>query len=288
MNELLNKEKRIEDLVYVIRGIPVMLDTDIAMLYGVETKRINEAVKNNIERFPERYVFRITENESNILKSKISTSNRGGSRKGHNVFTEQGATMLATVLKSKTAVKVSIQIIDAFVYMRNHTNSYLKRISNLETKYIEHDNEIKLLQSSFDKFSDKSLKNEIYFDGQIYDAYSKIIDIMSETKKELIIIDAYADKTVLDMISALKVKTILITKDNNKLSKLDIEKYNSQYNNLKVVYDDTFHDRYLVLDNSIVYHCGASINHAGSKTFSINKIEDSVIIKSLISRINEL
>ena len=131
----------------------------------------------------------------------------------------------------------------------------------------------------------KELVNQIYFDGEIYDAYSKILDIMSKAKKEIIIIDNYADKVVLDMIRRLKVGVTLITKNNSLLSKIDIENYNKQYNNLIVKYNNTFHDRYIILDKAIVYHCGASINYIGYKTFSINKLQDNEVIDLLINKI---
>ena len=134
----------------------------------------------------------------------------------------------------------------------------------------------------------KELVNEIYFNGQIYDAYSKILDIISKAKNDLIIIDNYADKTLLDMISRIKVKVILITKTNGLLTKTDIDKYNKQYSNLTVKYDDTFHDRYFILDKSIVYRCGASVNYVGSKTFSINILQEKEIINSLIKKVGNI
>ena len=277
------QEEKIENLIYEIRGKQVMIDSDLARLYHVETKRINESLKRNKEKFPERYAFRITEEENNSLKSQIETS-KGGSRKGHTVFTEQGVAMLATVLKSKVAIKVSINIMDAFVAMRKYISDGLIEQHHINNMVLKHDSEIKLLQDSLSRFKEKT--NEIYFDGQIYDAYSKIKDILSEAKNEIIIIDAYADKTVLDLIRNLKIKVTLIVKTKTLLTKTDIAKYNSQYNNLKIIYNDTFHDRYFILDKNIVYHCGTSINHAGSKTFSINKLEDNLVKETLINKIN--
>ena len=139
----------------------------------------------------------------------------------------------------------------------------------------------------FSKFEEKKKVNEIYFNGQIYDAYSKIIDILREAKKELIIIDAYADKMTLDIIRELSIVVTLIINERSKLTKLDVVKYNEQYNNLKLIYNNTYHDRYFILDKKIVYHCGTSINNAGSKTFSINKLEDEVVINSIINNIKK-
>jgi hypothetical protein len=150
---------------------------------------------------------------------------------------------------------------------------------------LNHDSRISLLENSFSKFEEKKKVNEIYFNGQIYDAYSKIIDIFREAKEELIIIDAYADKKTLDIIKNLKVKVILIINERSKITKLDIEKYNEQYNNLEIIYDNTYHDRYFILDKKEVYHSGTSINNAGSKTFSINKLEDDAVIQGLLQNL---
>lgn len=215
-----------------------------------------------------------------------SKSNYGGRRYNPRVFTKQGVAMLATILKSKTATNVSIAIMDAFVIMRKYISTNLIEQKYINDLVLQNTEDIKLLKQSFSNFEE--LTNEIYFDGQIYDAYSKIKDILSMAKKELIIIDAYADKTVLDMVKDLSVKVILIVKNKSLLTKTDINKYNSQYNNLTIVYDDTFHDRYFIIDHNIMYHCGTSINHAGSKTFSINKLEDKIVKESLMNKINIL
>lgn len=273
----------------------VILDSDLAKLYGVETKRINEAVKNNPHKFTERFSCILTNEEIFNLRSKFSTSsleiksnNYGGRRYKIRVFTEQGVSMLSTILKTKVAIEVSIRIMDAFVYMRKYISTNL-----IEQKYINNlvlqDNErINILEETFSKFEDKKVINQIFFNGQIYDAFSKIIDIFNEAKKELIIIDAYADKIVFDIVSNLKINVILITKEKNKLKALEIQKYNEQYNNLKIIYDKTFHDRYFILDHNLVYHCGTSINHIGNKTFSINKLEDIDVISSFLKHIDQI
>ena len=275
MNEVITKE----DMIYEIRGKQVMLDSDLARLYETETKRINEAVKRNIERFPERFCFRITEEEYNFLKSQFASS-KGGSRKGHTVFTEQGVAMLATVLKTKVAIETSIQIMDAFVAMRKYISTNLLEQNYINNMLLEHEYKIKLLQDSFQKIEEKKKVNEIYFNGQIYDAYSKIQEIFKSANKSLVIIDAYVDNTILDIIKRLNINVTIITKSNNLLTSQDIEKYNKQYNNLTVIFDNTFHDRYFILDDEIIYHCGASINRIGYKTFSITLIGD-VDIKKL-------
>ncbi len=282
----LKEDLSIENMIYEIRGRQVMLDCDLAKLYNVETKRINEAVKNNPDKFPERFYFRINENEFFSLKSKISTS-KGGSRKGHNVFTEQGIAMLSTILKSKVAVETSIRIMDAFVKMRKYISANLIEQDNMKNMLIKHDNEIKLLQESFSKLEEKEKINHIFYEGQIYDAYSLLIDIFNEAKKEIIIIDNYADKSILDMITNLNVKVIIVTKKFNLLKDIDIKKYNKQYHNLKVIYSDKFHDRFIILDKKVLYHSGASYKDLGNKCFAITKMEDKEYLKTIIKNIGE-
>lgn len=300
MNELLNE--KIEDMIYEIRGKQVMLDSDLARLYQCKngTKSINLAVKRHVNRFPERFMFQLTKEEALKIYSRFQneTLNNKINLRGNNikylpyVFTEQGVAMLSSVLKTSVAETISIQIMDAFVMLRKYMSSELldqQYIKNIllkhENKLMELDDSVLLLQKSFDKLESKELVNQIYFDGEIYDSYSKILDIMSKAKKEITIIDNYADKVVLDMIRRLKVSVTLITKNNSLLSKIDIEKYNKQYNNLIVKYNNTFHDRYIILDKAIVYHCGASINYIGYKTFSINKLQDKEVIDLLINKI---
>ncbi len=287
--DIVKTDVLIESLIYEIRGKQVMLDSNLANLYHVETKRINEAVKNNSEKFPERFSWILLKNEEENLRSKISTSslknNYGGRRYSSRVFTEQGVAMLSTILKTKVAVQMSIRIMDAFVTMRHYIGNNDFRLSNMESKVLEHDKDIRLLQESFQKLEEKRKITEIYYNGQIYDAYSKIYEIFKSVKEELIIIDAYADKTILDIIRRLDTKVIIITKENNFLTRQDIEKYNEQYHNLTVYYDNTYHDRYFILDRKEVYHCGTSINRIGYKTFSITIMEDEEVYQSLIKKV---
>ena len=272
-------------MIYEIRGKQVMLDSDLAKLYHVETKRINEAVKNNMEKFPKRFSWKLTDEEVKgflVKNFDQKIERRGGRYKEPRVFTEQGVAMLATILKSKIATEVSIRIMDAFVAMRKYIGNNLIEQRYINHLVIEHEDKIKLLETSFEKLETK--KNEIYFNGQIYDAYSKILDILSVAKEEIIIIDGYADKSVLDMIRNTEVKVILIIKNCGNLKEQDILKYQEQYDNLHLIYDTSFHDRYIILDKKIFYHCGASLNHAGSKTFSINTLEDEMVKKSLLEK----
>lgn len=290
MSNAIINELKIEEMIYEIRGKQVMLDSDLAKLYRVETKRINEAVKNNPLKFPERFSWKLSDLESqtflveNFDQKNVET--RGGKFKNPRVFTEQGVAMLATILKSSIATQISIGIMDAFVSMRKYISSSLLEQTYINELVLKDSKRIDVLEETFSKFKEKT--NEIYFDGQIYDAYSKIIEIMDMAKSELIIIDAYADKSVLDIISKINCKVILICKKKTLLKEIDIEKYNSQYHNLTIFYNDRFHDRYFLLDRKALYHSGTSLNHIGEKTFSINKIEDHLIVIKLMEEIEKM
>src|SRR5574344_403003 len=269
-----------------------MLDSDIARLYNAETKRINEAVKRNIKRFPEDFCFQLSKEEtSNLsLRSQIATSKelekngRGGNRYLPYAFTEQGVAMLSALLNSDIAINMSIKIMNAFVSMRRYlsSNTYEKRLSNVETKVIEYDNKFNIIMDKLDK----TVNNHLFYEGQIYDAYSVVIDIFNKAKKEIIIIDNYLDKNMLDIISKAKVKVTLITA--NKLDNLDLVKYNKQYSNLNVIIDNRFHDRFIVLDKELFYHLGSSLNSIGKKCFAIVKFEETETINKLISIINSI
>ena len=290
MNEVVTKENiKIENMIYEIRGKQVMLDSDLARLYETETKRINEAVYRNKEKFPERFSWILDGSDLEILKSQIATSSsHGGRRYNIRVFTEQGVAMLATILRTKVAIEVSIQIMDAFVTMRKYISTNLLEQNYINNMLLEHEYKIKLLQDSFQKIEEKKKVNEIYFDGQIYDAYSKIQEIFKSDNKSLVIIDAYVDNTILDITKRLNINVTIITKPNNLLTSQDIEKYNKQYNNLTVIFDNTFHDRYFILDDENIYHCGASVNRIGYKTFSITLIGDKDVKNTLINKIKKI
>ena len=284
MNEIIEVGTlNIEDMIYEIRGKQVMLDSDLAKLYNVETKRINEAVKNNPNKFPERFCFRITESDFISLKSKISTS-KGGSRKGHNVFTEQGIAMLSTILKSKVATETSIRIMDAFVYMRKYISNNLIEQKYINKMVFDHDNEIKLLQESFSKLEEKEKINHIFYEGQIYDAYSLLMDILSKAKNEIIIIDNYAGKELLDIIKDIKQNIKIVSSNIDSTLK---KKYESQYSNVTFINNNTFHDRFIIIDRKELYNSGASFKDLGKKCFAINKIEDKEILSNIIKKIGE-
>ena len=229
MNELIVQNDKIENMIYEIRGKQVMLDKDLAKLYQCKngTKTINLAVKRHINRFPERFMFQLTKEEYyDILRFQFETLELEKGKYSKYlpyVFTEQGVAMLATVLRTEVAEEVSIKIMDAFVAMRHFiidNKDIYKSINNINNKLIEHDEKLNLI---FSKFEEKKITNEIYFEGQIYDAYSKILDILSMAKSKIVIIDAYADKSVLDIISKLNVEVILICKSKGLLRKIDRE-----------------------------------------------------------------
>ncbi len=279
----LKEELNIENIIYEIRGKQVMLDSDLAKLYECKngTKDINKAVKRNIERFPKNFYFQITEEEMKKLWFQSGTANKM-IRSLPYVFTEQGIAMLSSVLHTQIAISQSIRIMDAFVKMRKIISSNL-----IEQKYINElvikDNErINLLEESFSKLEEKEKINHIFYEGQIYDAYSLLIDIFKGAKEEIIIIDNYADKSILDMITNLNVKVTIVTRKFNLLKDIDIKKYNKQYHNLKVIYSDKFHDRFIIIDRTDLYHSGASYKDLGNKCFGINKIKDDEYLENIL------
>lgn len=277
---ILKENEKIENLIYEIRGKQVMLDSDLAKLYECKngTKVINQAVKRNITKFPERYCFQLTETEYRNLKFQNGTSslnNYGGVRKMPFVFTEQGVAMLATVLKTPVADAVSMRIIDAFVYMKRYLSGEIG--SNM---LVNHEERILKLEEQFNKFSSK--RNTIIYEGKIYGAYSVMLDIFNEAKGEIIIVDNYVNKELLDILREVDKKIIVISNNmNNEL----IKKYESQYDNTQFVSDNPFHDRYIILDRKEVYASGMSLKDVGKKYSYINKIEESIFINELIKRI---
>ena len=284
MNEV--EEIKIENLIYEIRGMQVMLDSDVATLFGYETKNLNRQVQRNQIRFPENYCFRLTEEEYNSLRCQNATlkNGRGEHRKYlPYVFTEHGITMLAGILKSDTAAKVGLKIVDAFISMRkfiNENKDIFKRLTIAEYKLLEHDEKIDKL---FDSFNSKVIENQkLFFNGEIYDAYSLIIELIKEAKERIIIIDNYIDKSILDMLVYKKenVSVELLT-SSHYLTKLDISKFNKQYPNLKIKYSNMFHDRFIIIDNTL-YHIGSSLKDLGKKCFGINKIEDKEYLDKIL------
>ena len=286
-NIVVSDNIKIENMIYEIRGKKVMLDSDLAKLYNVETKRINEAVKNNIEKFPERYCFKLSDNESDNLLVEIfdqKIEKRGGKYKNPRVFTEQGVYMLATILKSKEATKITIAIMDAFIVMKKIINTSLIEQKYFNELTIKNTEDIKLLQESFDKLNTKESNNHIFYEGQIYDAYSLLIDILSKAKKEIIIIDIYAGKKLFDIIRNINVKVKIYTENIDNISK---EKYEKQYSNIEIINTNIFHDRFIIIDNKMLYHSGVSFKDLGKKCFAITKIVDNNILEELLNKLKK-
>ena len=285
LQTVVNKEISINDLIYNIRGKLVMLDADLAKLYQCinGTKDINKAVKRNEERFPEDFYFQLNEDEIRNLRFQNGTANVSNmARTLPYVFTEQGVAMLSAVLKTNIASLVSVKIMRAFVEMKKYiaTNNFSNRISNLETKTIGHNNKINLI---LDKLSTKEVNNHIFYEGQIYDVYSLLINILNQSKKEIIIIDNYASKELFDIIKDINKNITIITKN---IDEVLIKKYKKQYNNINIIKSDIFHDRFIIIDNEILYHSGASFKDLGNKCFAINKIIDKDILNKLLLEIN--
>ena len=289
MNEIAEKDViNVEEMIYEIDGKMVMLDTDLAKLYNVETKRINEAVKNNPNKFPNRFSWLLSiEETSKISRSKISTLNikQGSNIKySSRVFTEQGVYMLATILKSKTATEVSIRIMDTFVKMRHYINFNKnvlpRRFLLLEDKV---DNNTKRIDKLFDKFSPKEIaKDVIFFKNDIYDAYSVLLDIFDIAKEEIIIIDNYIGKVLLDELRKINRKITVISSNIDETLK---KKYLKQYNNVKFINNDSYHDRFIIIDRKIIFHCGASFKDLGKNCFAINEIENIIEREKLINEV---
>ncbi len=290
MNEIIEKENmEVENMIYEVRGVEVMLDSDLAKLYHVETKRINEAVKNNSQKFPERFSWQLSIEETiNISRSKFSTlkTRQGFNVKyGARVFTEQGVYMLGTILKSKVAIDVSIRIMDAFVKMRhyiNYNNILLpNKILLLEDKV---DKNTKRIDELFDKFNPNDIvKDKLFFEGEFYDAYSTLLDILNKTKKELIIIDNYAGKELLDMLKNIDSKIIIISKNIDENLK---KKYEKQYNNVTFINNEIFHDRFIIIDRKELYYSGSSFKDIGKKCFVIDRILDEFVLEDLLKSLD--
>lgn len=300
MNEII--EKNIENKIYEIRGVQVMLSSDVAQLYNVETKRINETIKRNINRFPSTFCFQLTNKEidelssrsqfvtlnksSNFSRSQFATLNRSNNLRGYNikylpyVLTEQGIMMLSGLLKSDIAVKVNIEIVDAFVKMRHciiENKDYLpNRVLLLEEKV---DNNTKKINEIFDRFDRKDIKkNQILFEGEIYDAYSLLMDIFSISEEEIIIIDNYAGKELLDILKNINKKITIVSSNIDSVLK---KKYESQYSNITFINNNSFHDRFIIIDKRILYTCGSSFKDLGKKCFSINRFDDNEYLNKI-------
>ena len=282
----LKEDLSIENMIYEIRGRKVIFDRDLAKLYNVETRVLNQKVKRNIDRFPEEFCFQLDRLEFKkwISQFVISNDEKMSLRKLPYVFTEQGVAMLSAIIKSDIAVKTSIQIMNAFVKLRKYVSNELIEQKYINKMVFDHDNEIKLLQESFSKLEEKEKINHIFYEGQIYDAYSLLMDILSKAKNEIIIIDNYAGKELLDIIKDIKQNIKIVSSNIDSTLK---KKYESQYSNVTFINNNTFHDRFIIIDRKELYNSGASFKDLGKKCFSLNKIEDKEILSNIIKKIGE-
>jgi len=324
-NNKLDTLQEIEDRIFTIRGVQVMIDRDLAEIYEVETRVINQAVKRNSERFPERYMFQLTKEEQQYydslrsqfvilknneepsrsqiatldnLKSQIVTSSMRGKHSKYNsfAFTEQGVSMLASVLKSETAVQTSIKIIDAFVAMRHFMQKNAKlfvEIDNIKQHLIqtdvhlnENDKKIEQVLTLLEKNHEED-KQRLFFEGQIYDAFSFMVSLVQKAEKEIILIDNYAGVRTLDVLSKKKenVDVQLFTSKKAKIAQSDIDKFNAQYPTITLNYTDTFHDRFLIIDSSTAYSIGSSVKDAGKRCFAVTQINEEWMVNMILEKI---
>ena len=290
--------ENIENLIHVIRGKQVMLDRDLARLYGVEARALNQAVQRNIERFPEDFMFQlskeefenlrsqiVTSSEEEILKSQNVISSWGGIRKWPYVFTENGVAMLSSVLRSQQAISINIQIMRAFNAMRHFITSnaqVFQRVENIEKNILALNaskvDTDKKLEEVFRRLDDGNAtpKQAVFYDGQIFDAYKFVNERIREAKKRIVLIDNYIDETVLAMLDKRKngVTAKVYTKNISRQLSLDFEKHNAQYTPIEVEQFDRAHDRFLCIDDT-VYLIGASIKDLGKKWFGFVKLEQT-------------
>lgn len=287
LQDIVLSDKAILKLIYVVRGQQVMMDSDLAALYQVETKVFNQAVKRNIARFPDAFRFQITDGEYEGLRSQIVTSNgRGGRRYLPYVFTEPGIAMLSAVLNSDLAIQVSIQIITAFVEMRKFlvNNSLLfEKIGEVSWRQREYEKKTdERFEQVFDYIAQhQEVRQKLFFEGQIYDAFSLLVKLVVSAEESIILIDNYVDVDTMNILSKKKrnVNVCIYTMRQTKLTAADVKNFNRQYPKLEVKYIESFHDRFLVLDGIRAFHIGASLKDAGKKSFAINLLKDEVIIK---------
>ncbi|MBI2151433.1 ORF6N domain-containing protein [Candidatus Woesearchaeota archaeon] len=278
--DLILSENSIQEKIYLIRGLQVMLDRDLARLYEIETFNLNKAVKRNIERFPEDFMFQLNKEEFDSLTFQIGitkTERRGGRRFLPYAFTEQGVAGLSGVLKSYKAIEINIQVIRAFVAMRRFLASnaqIFQRLDVVERKQVGYDAKFEEL---FDVLQSKDLKPEkgIFFDGQIFDAHKLVSDLIRSANKSITLIDNYIDDSVLTLFSKKNkdVSITIFTREISKRLSLDLVKYNSQYPSIEIKEFNQAHDRFLIIDDKEVYHFGASLKDLGKKWFAFSKFD---------------
>ena len=281
MNNLVTIHSGIENRIFTIRNVQVMLDVHLAELYQVETRTFNQAVKRNEERFPEQFRFQLTENEWNILRSQIVISNEELEKGKYRrympyAFTEQGIAMLSAVLRSEVAVQVSIKIMQTFVQMRHillNNMAMIQRLENVERKQLEMSGQLQQVFSALE--SAKPQTQGIFFDGEVFNAYHFVADLVRKAKSNIILIDNYIDDSVLTLFSKRNpdVTVEIYTKTISKQLALDVEKYNSQFEPIAIFPFSKAHDRFLILDGKELYHIGASLKDLGKKWFAFSKMD---------------
>ena len=268
----------LQSLILTIRGKQVMLDRDLAELYQVDTRVLNQAVKRNIVRFPESFRFQLTPDEEESLRSQIVTSSQhGGRRYLSYAFTEQGIAMLSAVLRSDIAIQVSIQIMQAFVQMRSfllNNAALFQRLGQVEQKQQLSDQRIDALFQAMEAAS-LPVKQGIFFDGQVFDAYVFANKLIKSANEQIVLIDNYIDESVLTMLSERKskVRVTLLTSNVTKKLELDVDKHNQQYPGVELKPFSKAHDRFLIIDQHQIYHLGASLKDLGKKWFAFSKLE---------------
>lgn len=274
--------KEIRNLIYTIRDKQVMLDSDLAGLYQVETKNLNKAVKRNIDRFPASFCFQLTEEEVENLRFQIGTSSLsyGGRRYLPYVFTEQGVAMASAILRSDIAVKVSVEIMEAFVEMRRmliSNASLFHRLDNIELKQLEADQKFEEIFKAMESDKLHSEKG-VFYNGQVFDAYAFVSDIIRSAKSSIILLDNYVDDTVLTLLGKRNtdVSATIYTKSSSNQLRLDVQRYNSQYPPIEIEIFSDAHDRFLIIDNTELYHIGASLKDLGKKWFAFSRMDIEV------------
>jgi len=279
--------QQIQDKIYTIRGVQVMLDRDLAMLYGVKSIRLREQVKRNIDRFPNDFMFQLTEDEVNFMVSQNAIPSKkhlGGSLPY--VFTEQGVASISGVLTNKIAIDVNIKIMRAFVQMRRFlsTNADIfQRLDTVEMKQLEYKAETdQKFDQIFNAIEEREItpKQGIFFDGQIFDAYKLLSDIIRTAKRSITIIDNYIDDSILALLTKRKKNVIvkILTVKITKQMKLDVQKYNEQYPKVELIELTESHDRFIIIDENHVYHLGASLKDLGKKWFAFTKMNNVGIL----------
>jgi hypothetical protein len=271
----------IKNMIFSFRGLQIMIDRDLAELYGVSTKRLNEQVKRNLNRFPESFRFQLTDNEKIELVANCDRFNKlKHSSVNPYAFTEQGLAMLSAVLNSKTAVEVSIKIMNAFVDMRKfilNNATIFQRLDKIEQKQIENNNKFELLFQALENNTIKP-KQGIFYDGQIFDAYKFVAKLIKGAEKSIILIDNYVDETILTLFSKnQKINVTIYTKNISRQLKLDLDRYNAQYKPIEIKRFSKAHDRFLIIDNKKIYHFGASLKDLGKKWFAFSKFDMEAI-----------